>query len=265
MVAKSFNSCIALCNYIITICISITSILTTQVLLKSGDIEINIGPKKSSTIKFCHWNLNGLAAHDFVQVPLIEAFITVHNFDIVCLSETFLDSTIPRNNENINIIGYSVLRVDHPNNIKRRGFCMYFKESLPLIRRSDVSNMEECLVTETNVNNEKWFFTCLYRSPGQSHEELERFCSNLDSLLSHINSQHPAGSIVAVDFNAKCSKWCTIDKDNTAGLELDSITKTAGYSQMINKSTHFINESSSCINLIFPLNTSFVKNYGSKR
>ena len=46
MVAKSFNPCIAPCNYIITIYISITSILTTQVLLKSGDIDTNPGPKK---------------------------------------------------------------------------------------------------------------------------------------------------------------------------------------------------------------------------
>ena len=76
LVAKSFDSCISLCNYIITICISITSILTTQVLPMSGDIEINSGPKKSSAIKFGHWNLNGLAAHDLVKVPWIETFIT---------------------------------------------------------------------------------------------------------------------------------------------------------------------------------------------
>ena len=63
MPAKSFNPCIAPCNYVITIYISITSILITQLLLKSGDIETNPGPKKSSAIKFCHWNLNGLAAH----------------------------------------------------------------------------------------------------------------------------------------------------------------------------------------------------------
>ena len=89
IVAKSFNSCIALGNYIITICISITSILTTQALLIPGDIETNAGLKKSSGIKLYHWNLNGLAAHDFVKVPLIEAFITTHNFDIICLSEAF--------------------------------------------------------------------------------------------------------------------------------------------------------------------------------
>ena len=182
------------------------------------------GPKKSSAIKFCHWNLRRLAVHDFVKVPLIEAFITTYNFDVVCLSETFLDSRIRHGDENININGYSLLRVDHPNNIKRGGVCMYFKESLPLIRRSDLSNIKECLGTEVNVNNEKCFFTCLYRSPGHSHEELESFCSSLDSLLSNRNDQHPACSIVIGDFNATCSKWYSSDKDNTAGLELDSIT-----------------------------------------
>ena len=130
MVAKSFNSCIALCNYIITICISITSILTTQALLKFSDIETNSGPKKSSAIKFRLWNLNGLVAYEFVKVLLIEGFSTTHNFDIACLSQFFLDSTIFRNDENININSCSLLRVDHPNDIKRGGVCMYFKESL---------------------------------------------------------------------------------------------------------------------------------------
>ena len=82
----------------------------------------------------------------------------------------------------------------------------------------------ESLVTESNVNNKKCFFTFLYRSQSQSHEVLESFWSSLDFLLSNINDQHPACSIAIEDFNAKFSKWCTTDKDNTAGLELDSIT-----------------------------------------
>ena len=118
MVAKFFNSIVGLCNYIITICITIPSILKTQVLRLSGDTETNPGPEKSCAIKFCHCNLNGLAAHEFVKVPLIKAFITLHNFDIVCLSETFLDSARHHNDENNNINSCSLLRVDHPNNIK---------------------------------------------------------------------------------------------------------------------------------------------------
>ena len=114
MVAKSFNSCITLCNYIITICISITSILTTQVLLESGDIQTYQGPKKSSAIRFCHWNLNGLAA----QVPFNRGFHHCAQFRHCMSAETFLGPTLPDHDENININGYSLLRVDHPNNIK---------------------------------------------------------------------------------------------------------------------------------------------------
>ena len=68
-------------------------------LLQSGDIEINQGPMKSSRLNFCHWNLNGISTHDFVKVPLIKAFIKANNIDIICLPETFLDSTILLNDE----------------------------------------------------------------------------------------------------------------------------------------------------------------------
>ena len=35
------------------------------------------------------------------------------------------------------------------------------------------------------------------------------------------------------------------------GIELDNITTSAGYSQLINEPTHFVNKTSSCIDLIF--------------
>ena len=195
-------------------------------------------PRKSSPIKFCHWNLNGLAAHDFIKVPLIEAFVSTHNFDILCLSETFLDSTIDLNDGNINIDGYSILRADHPSNNKRGGVCIYFKQSLPLIRRDDLSTMQEAIVTEISVENETCFFTCFYRSPSQSHDELENFCSELNLLLTNINNNQPACSILTADFNVECSKCCSSDKNNIAGLEID-ITTTAGYSQLTNKQTFY--------------------------
>ena len=53
-------------------------------------------------------------------------------------------------------------------------------------------------------------------------------------------------------------------QSNRAGLGLDSITPTTGYSQMINEPRHFFNESSSCIDLIFSSNSSFVKNCESE-
>ena len=47
-----------------------------------------------------------------------------------------LDSTILGDDENMQINGYLLLTADHPNDIKHGGVCIYFKESLPLIRRN---------------------------------------------------------------------------------------------------------------------------------
>ena len=90
-----------------------------MLLLHSGDIEINPGPMKSSRLNFHHCNLNGIAAHDFVKLTLIEAFIKANSIDIISLTETFLDSTIPLNDERLYIKGYSMIRADHLSNTKR--------------------------------------------------------------------------------------------------------------------------------------------------
>ena len=113
--------------------------------------------------------------------------------------------------------------------ISNAGVFAYFKELLPLIRRNHLANIKDCIVTEISVNNKKCFFTCLYSSPSQSHDEFESFCANFDPFFSNINDLHPTCSIVLGDFNAKCSKWCASDRNNSAGIELDNITTTSGY------------------------------------
>ena len=182
----------------------------------------------------------------------MEAFISTHNCNILCLSETFLDSTIDLNDRNTNSNGYFNLRADHPSNSKYGAICIHLKRSLPLIRRNYLSVVHETIVTEISVDDETYFFTCFYRLPSQHHVELDDFCSEPNLLLTNINNIQPAHSILIGKFNAKCSKWCSSDKTKKtkkAGLEIGNITITVGYGQVINKPT--INETSSCIDLIF--------------
>ena len=46
---------------------------------------------------------------------------------------------------------------------------------------------------------------------------------------------------------------------NFAGEEIDFLTLSAGYTQIINKPTHVINKSRSCIDLIFCTNQNVIK------
>ena len=55
------------------------------------------------------------------------------------------------------IKGNLMIRADHPNRTKRGGVCIHYKEYLPLIREIDICKLNECIVTEMNVNNERFF------------------------------------------------------------------------------------------------------------
>ena len=63
---KSVKPCFAVCAYVLFY-LFFDTIFSKILLVNSGDIETNPGPRKSSPIKFYHWNLNGLAAHDFTK------------------------------------------------------------------------------------------------------------------------------------------------------------------------------------------------------
>ena len=132
---------------------------------------------------------------------------------------------------------------------------MYYKKYLLLIRKVDICKVNECVVTEITVNNERCFLTCLYRSPNQNQEQFESFCENLIDVLSGINNQQPTCSILVGDFNAKLPKCCPSDKDSKAGQDIDTFTTTSGYTQMIGQPTHIMNEKSSCIDLLFTTNS----------
>ena len=147
--------------------------LSLTIIRLSGDIEENPGPKRNS-FSICHWNLNSITAHNYLKVSLLRAYISLHNFDVVCISETYLDSTTALDDENLHIAGYNLLRADHASNSKRGGVCVYYKSSLAL-RLIDVHYLQECLVFEILIGGKSCNLISLYRSPSQSSDSFEDF------------------------------------------------------------------------------------------
>ena len=82
-------------------------------MLNSMQNPIRI-PKKRLSI--CQWNLNSKAAHNFAKLVLLKAYNSSHKFDIICLSETYLDSSILHDDGNLEIPGYNLVRSDRPSN-----------------------------------------------------------------------------------------------------------------------------------------------------
>ena len=135
---------------------------------------------------------------------------------------------------------------------------------MSIIQRRWYIQSKRILVTEITVKNETFSLTCLYRSFIQNRKQFQPFCNSLDILMNYINSFNPAFSIITGDFKGKRSKWCSFEIENN-GKELDIIISTAGYTQIIEKPTHFTNHSSSCIWLIFTSNSYYTYNSGIRQ
>ena len=139
-------------NYIsILFCIFLITFLFSKGYV-SGDVEVNPGPKNSVSecLSVCCWYLNSISAHDYSKLFLLKACILAHKSDIICLSETYLDSTVPLDAANLVISGYNLICSDYPSNTRRRGVCLYYKNYLPL-RVLNISYLKKCLNFELKV------------------------------------------------------------------------------------------------------------------
>ena len=98
----------------------------------------------------------------------------------------------------------------------------------------------------------------LYRSPNQSQDEFETFIDNVDKIFE----TKPFLVIGLGDFNAKLSQCYKNDKATTEGSKIANLTSQYGLKQIINQPTHILNNSSSCIDLLFTSQPNLVMESG---
>ena len=226
--------------------------LCNCLIILSGDVEVNPGPKNSVSecLSICHWNFNSILAHDYSKLFLLKAYISVDKFDIICLSETYLDSTVPLDVVNLVISKYDMIHSDHPSNTKRGGVCLYYKNYLPL-RVLNISYLKECLNFELKIGDKSCNFIALYRSPSQSQDDFETFSDNFEMTLETLAQKGSFLTAIIGDFNAKSCNWYSNDKTNFERSTIESITSQFRLHQLINEPTHLLQNSSSCFDLIF--------------
>ena len=122
--------------------------------------------KDSSKCNFsiAHWNLNSIAAQNFVKLSQLEAYNPLHSFDLICLSKTRLYNFHRFQwfvSEGLQLIH----RVDDPDNVKG-GACVYYKETL--VVQFLQTKLDQCIVSEVIFKNKKkGHVISLYRSPSQ--------------------------------------------------------------------------------------------------
>ena len=120
-------------------------------------------------------------SHSFITVSLLSAFNTVHNFDIICISEPYLISQKFSNDDKLSIPGYHMFRADHPSDNRCGGVSVYYKESLP-IRLYNITYLQECICFNLMISNKLCNIVSLYRSPSQNRDEFENFIKGATKL-----------------------------------------------------------------------------------
>ena len=74
------------------------------------------------------------------MIPSVTA-IVYYSYDIIFLSETFLNSSIQGDDNRTKIDGYNLIKSDHPSDSKKGEVCIYYKEHIPLVKRDDICTL----------------------------------------------------------------------------------------------------------------------------
>ena len=188
--------------------------------------------------------------HNFIKISLLKTYVATHKLDVICLSETYLDSSISHDDDNLEIPGYDLFRADHPSNTKQSSVCIHYRDSLSL-KTLNIQYLHECINFEIRIGGKLCGFVSLYCSPSQSQDDFESFVDNFELNIDTATANNTFLTVVLGDFNAKSNLWFKGDKTTYEGSKIDGITSTFGLQQIINEPTHIIGDSFSCIDFIF--------------
>ena len=176
-------------------------------LIFSKDIELNPGPKKDSSkrnFSIAHWNLNSIAAQNFVKLSQLEAYNTLHNYDLICLSETWLDSTTSIDSNDLSLKCYNLHHIDDPDNVKKGGVCVYYKETL--VVQFLQTKLDQCIASEIIFKNKsKSHVISLYRLPTETPDQFANFLQLFEELLQDIFKLKSSFILINGDFNCRNS------------------------------------------------------------
>ena len=93
-----------------------------------------------------------------MKVSQLQAFNLIHKFDILCILETHLDSSVSKDD--------NALSID-PSNAKRGGVYIYYNDKISVRQMSNIS-LPECLACEIVIGKKEGYVITLYRSPSQN-------------------------------------------------------------------------------------------------
>ena len=235
---------------------SFISIILRSLLVQSGNIETNPGPPPPKLLSFGVWNVDSLLTRDGVKKSYNESLQSLHNFDLFGICESYLTDKTQEGDLEIEGFAKMPKRADcklaTPQSRPRGGVCLYFKESLPVKRRSDLELLDETICVEILLNRKKIIYLLSYRSPSQTPADFKNYMHKLQSIILKANSENPSIIILTGDFNARSPLlWANESTQTPEGKDLADFCTLNCLEQLVKDPTHIPNErTQTCIDLI---------------
>ena len=225
------------------------------IILLSGDVHPNPGPDSISSISStCSNKSSGLSdalsinnhfsfMHYNVQSILHKIDILtaeLYGFDILTFSETWLNNTI--DSVDLAIPGFHTVERRDRGVDGHGGVCVYVKSSLNFKRRLDLElNDLECLWVEVTLPKRKHVLLGTFYRPPNSNQLYSDMISQSIGLAVDTGIR---SVIVTGDFNYNTNVSSSVQN-------IQQICQQYDMTQLITDSTHFTENSSSILDLIF--------------
>ena len=236
-------------------------IITSLLLICSGDIEPNPGPTvvqdnasthSTDNTQECIVMNNFSVVHYNIQSILNKVDVLgaeLKNFDIICLTETWLNPNI--SDDCLTIDGFKLYRRDRRSD-SHGGICVYAKNNVYCRRRSDLELPDiECVWLELNSHHRKFLIGTFYRPPNSSAEIL----SLIEDSIGLAFDTNVNNIFITGDFNLDILK-------NSSRQKVRDICQHFSVEQLITEPTHYTESSSSIIDLVFTSNKTNILSSG---
>ena len=232
---------------------------------KSVNFDISNGaPIEIENFKIVHFNINSILAPN--KLEHLTAQCRLLNIDVLIITESKLDKTIPNNL--ISIAGYhEPIRHDRPTNGRHGGgVLMYIAEYLIFKHKKELqSDLFEHIWADIKLKNTTFAINALYRPPNETQTDHQHFLQTAEYILSNLNNYDMAEyKIIASDLNfgncfCKNPKLIPKPLDSTA----PDLFASYGFQQMIDIPTRITPETVSLIDLFFTNKTDDIICHGT--
>ena len=143
----------------------------------------------------------------YTETYLLTAYVLVHSFEIVSLSETDLNFKTSTHDQNLEMPGYCMLRPNHTSNNKRGSVCLFHGTNFPF-RVLNILYLSEYITFEISIGNKVCHSINLYRLTNQIQDKFKTFKSHRKLDLDVLLRGKSILTVAIGDFNTKSKDSC---------------------------------------------------------